>query len=319
MAEIKRGEIEKVIAENNEERKSIQSGIERLFQRSLKISELTVQYLGQEERKMKRREDKLVFERSALKREKQEFEDSRSKVIRVVLDQDSSLVLLDVGGEEFRISANVLLRSALIPPDENIILAVTLSEMRRANESKNRIKIDRDPRFFSKIIDYLRNRVDGTEIQWLVCLEDLSVVDLKMIRIEVHYYKIRSLSNHITWELVCREPKVADLTKLGFIALKRGVQIVGYQTQTDDQPGSVVEKNFEGSKIDSVVFAHKVIFRGCSFRGAKFINCTFLVGQEFYDCNLSGIRFENCKPYGLLPQDTFFADQGCKADWNNII
>lgn len=301
-------EIERLRVGNEDDKGSLQQTLQRIIKRSDAINDRTKEHLEHKKRQIKQKEDKLELEREHFRREKREFEDTRDCAFRIALRQQAPLqIVLVVGGEEFETSRHTILASAQLSPDENSILAATVARIGVTDH--NRVKIDRDPKFFAKILDYLRQRASDTEVErWLVCLKGCDDQELRMTRHEAEYYKIRSLSNHITWELVSRKDKPNSMAKLGFGSLVNSVnQIVGYATTHDI---SIDEMNFEVCVIRTIEFKHKVTFRGCVLKNADFTKCAFLENLvEFRDCDIRGVKFTGCKSNGLSPSLTIHLER----------
>ena len=259
------------------------------------------EYKRNSEQMMRQREANLDFERAVFEREKDAFEEIQRKVTSMALYQAPlGTIDLQIGNKTFTTCP------ATINSVPESVLAVMLNAMLQADPTKNKIKIDRDPEFFDKILNFLR---DGeSSLLWLKDTR-LTEIDLQTIRNEAHFYQLKDLFNFITWELNSRKPKLTDIRQCGFKAVMQRSssgqqQITGFQTKEE----LVIKgENLNDTHFVNVLFSHKIEFIECYCKGVVFKNCRFLVAQTFVDCDLSKAQFTNCTA-NLPPSETLLLE-----------
>lgn len=254
------------------------------------------------------REEKIKIERKRLTEEYKDREEERNKraiehahLVLGNMGDMPQLIELVVGGTSFSTS-----RANLFKERESV-LAKTVVEMYKNEETRNKIKIkiDRDPKHFSKILNYLR---DGERS--LVWLEDCSVVDMKETRLEANYYHLHVLERYITWKIVSLKPLITE-RELPSVCLIMPVKqsdgtLVAQRTQRE---GQFHEMNFLGCKFTRVVFEHTQSFISCCFSGATFKQCIFNVVIDLSGSKLEGIKFVKCHSDVLPPKEIFVVDE----------
>lgn len=261
------------------------------------IQQRTKQVISDESKRITLNEEQLAIEREIFRKEKAEFEDARDKVLQAH-QAFAHRVQLVVGGKEFDTTHSTIMKVAENPQqdkaDANSIIAVMLAKMAPC-DTFTKIRIDRDPKFFDVILNYHRERscADRSMEQWAEdYLTTFTESELNLIRSESEYYKIRSLSNYVTWFLVSRK----DPAKM---PLKGTVQVLDTSRtrvlgSTTDANTTIEETNFTRFVFNSIEFKHKFEFKGCVFRNAVFNRCRFLSHMVFSDCDIRGLRFNEC-------------------------
>lgn len=288
--------IDTLLKQNDVDWSTIRQRFELIQQRSKQIYADATNYVNSERRRIALVEERLAVEKETLMKDKEEFEDAREKVLRIN-QAFAHRILLVVGGKEFDTTHSTIMTVAENPlqdkADANSIIAVMLAKLAPC-DSFTKIRIDRDPKFFDVILNYHRERscVDRSTEQWAEdYLNTFTIAELQLIRSESEYYKIRSLSNYVTWFLVSREEKQKQLDELVQIFDTTRTKVLGLATKDDS---TVEEKNFTQFMFRSIDFRNKYEFKGCVFRNAVFTRCRFSAHVLFSDCDIRGIRFIEC-------------------------
>ncbi len=147
-----------------------------------KLSTIKQQLMQEVENKAATLQQTLDEEKKVLKKEQEKMEQLKSKV-KKVSPVIKNIVKLNVGGKKFSTTRETLL-------SEPSFFTGLLSEMMGVDlDEDGCIFIDRDPKHFPLILNYLRDH----EID----LEDLNEKEKKMFMKEVQFYEIRSLMLNI--------------------------------------------------------------------------------------------------------------------------
>lgn len=255
------------------------------------------------ERILEQKEHKFQWERDNLRKDRDEFEAVKCATLQIAHIQPE-IVEIVVGGKRFETTPLTLLRC------NDCTLAVALLNMNRFNPGKDRITIDRDPTHFEKILNFLR---DENSLVWLQ-QPNLSIADIKEVKLEAEYYKLKPLVRVLSWEVISREsPAVTDFEACGFRTM-RGTRpgssqmVVVYKTT---QNLDLRNMNFESVRFASVYFNHPTQFNGSLLKGAVFTGCQFNAAVDFTDVNMTGAKFLGC--HGLLTPDQAFLLDGAKG------
>ena len=250
-------------------------------------------------------ERKLQWEKDRLKRDREEFEAVRFATLQIAHIQHE-IVEVVVGGKRFETTPLTLLSC------NDSTLAVALAGMNRFNPDKDRISIDRDPTHFEKILNFLRE--GEKSVVWME-KPDLSAADIKEVKLEAEYYKIKPLVRVLSWEVIRREsPVMNDFEACGFRAMRgrsSSPQLtIVYKTVQDL---NLCDMNFEGVKFVALTFDHPVQFKGSVLKGAVFARCAFNAIVDFSEVDMTGVRFVGCQGM-LTPDEAFLLDDAAGAE-----
>ena len=252
------------------------------------------------EHTIRQTERKLQWEKDRLKRDREEFEALRFATLQIGHDTQHEIVEVVVGGQRFETTPLTLRRCY------DSTLAVALIAMNEFNPDKDRITIDRDPTHFGKILNFLR---DGEKALVWLQQPNLSVADIKEVKLEAEYYKIKSLVRILSWEVIMRQtPVVNNFETCGFRVMRgrsaSSQSILMYKTV---QELDLCDMNFEGVRFTSLIFDHPVRFNGSVLKGAVFVRCHFNAVVDFSDANMTGASFVGCLGK-LTPEEAFLLD-----------
>ena len=264
---------------------------EEMRRRELQLEDCT--------RTLRQKERKLQWDEAHLKRDRDEFESVMFSTLQIAHTQDD-IIEVCVGGKRFETTPSTLLQYT------ESTLAVAFAYMKQFNPDKDRIVIDRDPTHFEKILNFLRE--DEKSLVWLE-KPNVSVADIKEVKLEAEYYMIKPLVRILSWELVSRQnPVVNNLEDCGFRAMRGRSSspqpIVIYKTVREL---NLCDMNFEGVRFTSFTFEHPVQFKGSVLKRAVFTRCLFNAVVDFTDVNMTGVQFVCCQGM-LTPREVFVLD-----------
>ena len=246
--------------------------------------------LDRREQQIRQSKARLELERRYFEEEKQMFEGMRRSCVQIAF-AGQQFVVLEVGGQHFETTPATLLSNP------GCTLAYTFSRAAEYNPDKHVLRIDRNPKHFEKILDFMRRNEES-----LLWMDDpsLNSVELKEIKAEAVYYKLPRLVHIIGWELVKRQPVVTNLQDCGFKQPQTG-KTEGFETTRDL---TLRERNFSSFQFQSVLFKHSVSFRGCVLNEAVFKTCAFNALIDFGETDIEKLHFEECS--GVCgPKETF--------------
>lgn len=256
--------------------------------------------LERKELRIKQCQAKLEVERRYFEEDKQQFDVMRNCCVQTAF-ASQEFIILEVGGQHFETTPATLLSYP------NCTLAYTFSRAAEFNPNRKVLRIDRNPKHFEKILDFMRLKEES--LLWMQ-EPSLSSVELKEVKAEAVYYKLPHLVRMIGWELVKRKPQVTDLRDCGFKQTQTG-KTQGFET-LEEPP--LWELNFSNFQFQSVLFKHRVSFQGSVLRDAVFKRCTFNEVIDLGEADIENVRFEDCR--GLCePRDTFVTINANGADF----
>ena len=255
---------------------------------------------------LRQMERKLQWEKDRLKRDQEEFEALRLATLQIGHDTQHEIVEVVVGGQRFETTPLTLRRCNGSP------LAVAFNAMNKFNPDKDRITIDRDPTHFGKILNFLR---DGEKALIWLQQPNLSVADIKEVKLEAEFYMIKALVRKLSWEVIMRQtPVVKNFETIGFNAVRGMASLKQlnpvYRTV---QELNLCDMNFEGVRFELFVFNHPVQFNGSVLKGAVFARCLFNAIVDFSDVDMTGVKFVGCLG-NLTPKQAFLLDDALGTD-----
>ncbi len=239
---------------------------------------------------------KVQWDREALQREKDNFEEAQNRAIKIAEQQEP--VTVEVGGEKFRTELHTLAKC------QGSVFPKLVESLTRRREEDGRSKrdpyifIDRDGKHFRFILNYLRQ---GKQVMKCSAMRNPDNFTLNEILYDVQFYKIKGL------ELLIIRKAVSLSNKMKFEDLVKGGYFKPSQDSTDKfkymtSRKSVLENlNLVGMTFEKVKFAHPVTFINCILVSARFIQCNFKSVVNFTNVDVYNARFDNCEglDYGL--------------------
>ena len=263
--------------------------------------------LNDRDASIRRRQNALQLEGQRLEEERRHFvEICEARVQRVLTGEHPAVIYIEVGGQHFETTP-----ATLMAHPESCTLTYAFFKAVEYNPSMNTIRVDRNPKHFDKILDYMRYSEAS-----LVWLDDpcLSSWQLKEMKTEAQYYGLPGLVLSISWSLIALKPRVAFLSECGdcFRAVRRerspngnddSETTQGYETRKNQCLKEPL--NFTDFVFESIMFKNCFSFKGCVLKDAMFKDCTFKAEIDVTEANIEGIKFEGCS--GILPpKDVFY-------------
>jgi len=241
-------------------------------------------------------------------KEVEEMVEREAKIEQILprLTQGKGAVKLNVGGREF-----CTLRSTLEGLKDTYFVAMLNHLDQQHHDFNNSVTIDRNPKHFEFILDFLRHRPDLPTADPISCsllimaLQSFNVRELLEILLEAKYYEISSLSSLVHLQLWCRFNTMAAHHSLQFNALsttvKRSAMMAGQQTSatlcgsSEEQCPRYVEIQVNISPTANVMF-------GVMPKGGPLIpypGCPSVNGLSYYGTN--GQTYRGGTPSGFGP------------------
>lgn len=293
-----------------------------------KLANLTFQEAEQERREFVQRMSVLQVERQKIEEKKrrivEQSKEKQEELIQAISSQETeihSTVEIIVSGRMFTTSTSTIakLPNSLLAEAMNLMLK-ELEENRkeRGNSKKKKklkLKIDRDPRHFELILNYLREA--DRSLHWLYDPEAMKMSDLEAVRGEADYYNLDNLARLVTWELVSRKPVVSSKRLPSVLKLHKFEDAEATPFYKTLQKLTLEEVNFTETVFDGIVFLHNQTFISCDFRGSVFRNCLFNGGvlMNLSGSNINGVKFIDCKCNSRMsPADVFIVDDDQKSN-----
>ena len=269
-----------------------------------KLTGLTNDTLGKRERELhcqdlriRQKQRALQLDRQCLDDERHHFAVMREQSMQFAFSSShSEIFFIEVGGTHFETTSTTLLAH----PDCTLACAFRIAI--EYNPNKNTIRVDRNPKHFDKILDYMRYSEAS-----LIWLEDtsLSTLQLKQILNEALYYALPGLVREINWALVTKQQRVTNLRDCAWFKWNPSTaSSTEYRYETRKDQTQKEPLNFTKFTFSSVLFKDPFSFKGCVLRDAVFKDCTFNAEIYVNEADIEGIRFENCKG-NLGPSNTF--------------
>ena len=229
-------------------------------------------------------------------------------------------VTVEVGGDKFRTELSTLTKC------QNSIFPDLVEAVKRKQESDRDGKmkrdpyifIDRDPRHFRFILNYLRQ---GEQVMRGGALKKYDKDDIQDVLFEVQYYRLTDL------ERLLRRKRSALNRPRDFKSLVDGADYF-QKIPTPRQPPQAAQnayeyttvrdvslkgENLRGIEFKKVVFDHTISFQDCILVEARFVQCLFRGAVNLQNADLFRARFEHCEGIDFVRR--FFKD---KANTNEI-
>ena len=263
-----------------------------------KLTELTNDTLGKRERELhsqdlriKQKQRALQLDRQCLDDERQHFASMREQTVHSIR-HSAQVFFIEVGGAHFETTSTTLLAH----PDCTLAFAFCLAT--EYNPNKNTIRVDRNPKHFDKILDFMRYSEAS-----LIWLQDtsFSTLQLKEVLHEALYYALPGLVREINWALVTKQPRVTNLRDCAWENCFKwnnssaGASDSPYECETRQDQTLKEPLNFTNFTFNLVLFKDPFSFKGCVLRDAVFKDCTFNAEIYFNEADIEGIQFVNCK------------------------
>lgn len=275
-----------------------------------KLTEVTNDTLGKREKELHSQDLRIRQKQRALQLDRQCLDDERQHFVsmreqNVHSSRHAQVFFIEVGGAHFETTSTTLLAH----PDCTLAYAFRIAT--EYNPNKNTIRVDRNPKHFDKILDYMRYSEAS-----LIWLEDtsLSTLQLKEVLNEALYYALPGLVREINWTLVTKRQRVTNLRdcagkhcfkfKLSSSAGDSDDIPSPFQCETQKDQMLKEPLNFTNFTFNSVLFKDPFSFKGCVLQDAVFKDCTFNAEIYFNEADIEGIQFVNCKGR-LDPPSTF--------------
>lgn len=271
---------EQELREENEQLKKRCRDEETRLAHDRELAEQKMQY----QRKI--HDAKIAWETENLEKEWEKLKRETKKDEKVRIQNADGLAVIDVGGREFK-----TLVSTLACRKESLFFEM-LKANTRGGENVTRLFIDRDPKHFRLILNFLRQ---GTEVLRGADLRKADERDLHDILCEARYYRLSDLEQLIQWQMIGLQ------TPLNFASLA-SKKYFASTTPSKDRPCKYVtaqeillaDKNLTRIEFDHVWFKHKVSFKGSNLAEATFRGCIFDAAINFTNADLYRVTFERC-------------------------
>ena len=266
-------------------------------------------------------EERMKCERDTLKREIRDFEYRRSEGEAIAHRQEP--VTVEVGGEKFRTELSTLTKckDSLFP---DLVKAL---ERKQESDRDGRPKrdpyifIDRDPKHFRFILNYLRQ---GEQVLRGAALKKADRDDFQDILFEVQYYRLTNLERLVRRRMIAlKKPKdfkqLEDDQCFSKYAVAPGqmspqaaedAKRYRYITARDVH---LKGENLRGITFNKVIFEHSISFEGCILSEAKFVDCSFRSAVNLKEADLFRAKFDHCN--GIDFSSRFYKE---KANTNEI-
>ena len=240
---------------------------------------------------------RMKWEKDNLQNEKREFEEMKARSAAANFRQEK--VTLDVGGTKFKTEVRTLTSN----PDSLLHEMAKLSLEAKLPGEDAKIFIDRDPRHFRLILNFLRQ---GKEVLLGSDLRGADQRDLHEILCEAKFYKLSDLQQLIERRMVALEKPLqfSDLcpTILMLVPSHGQPHPPKYKHATK-QGVQLEKKNLTGIVMERVHFKHPSSFEGSVLIGATFRQCCFDAAINFTNADLHKAKFDHCE--GLVLSERF--------------
>ena len=262
-------------------------------QQELSAEERSVRMKLEEERRAF--EQRMKWEREALEEEKKDFEEMMEKArarVNPPNGQNKGVVELNIGGTKFRTAI-----ATLVNHHPHAIFPQLVKELEKGEHvlGDDRIKsifIDRDPRHFPLILNYLRM---GEAALQGTALHNATYPLLNEVLLDTRFYHLRELEHLIRWKMVALGDCLTftSLVKLNLFA-KATTTSSGHVKWVTRGPINLSGKNLTEVTFDCVHFQHPVSLHGSVLCGAVFNTCRFSAPVNLTDADLRGVKFLQC-------------------------
>ncbi|XP_019849016.1 PREDICTED: uncharacterized protein LOC109580385 [Amphimedon queenslandica] len=293
-----------------------------------KLAGLMFQEAEQERKEWAYRMSVLQVERQKIEEEKRQIielsEEKQEELLQSISSQETEIhgtVEIIVSGRMFTTSTRTIasLPNSLLAEAVSLMLKELEENRKERGSSKKKkklkLRIDRDPRHFELILNYLREA--DRSLHWLYDPEAMKMSDLEAVRDEADYYKLKNLARLVTWELVSRKPVVSSKRLPSVLKLDKFENAEAAPFYKTLQTVKLEEENFTETVFENIVFVHNQTFISCDFRGSVFRRCFFNNGvlMNLSGSNISGIKFIDCRCNSRMsPADVFIVDEDQKGN-----
>ena len=269
----------------------------------------------------------MKWKMGAFEKQKEEFEAriERSVARMSPRVQGMGVVVLNIGGTKFRTAIETLVK---YHPQSTFTQLVKQLEIEQQATGDDGIKIktifiDRDPRHFPLILNYLRM---GEAALQGTALHNATFPLLNEVLLDAQYYQLTELEQLIRWRMVVLGERLtfASLVERNNVfkpvptpqgvpvALPEGesvatpkgegaqIKYVTYTLADHEEAIDLEGKYLEGVVFDCVHFQHPVSLCGSVLCGAVFNTCQFSAPVNFIDADLRGVKFFHCSDVNHL-------------------